>query len=463
MSLLDLSYTKLNAPLVTLGNGTAQDILDAISVVELNTTEKSVLSAIKYLIDKNETAYCSAEMIGEHLGKKVSTIRHNLKNLKDKKVFREEFCTVNKKLKRRSSLFVFDMTNQSDSISPIQNPQTDLISTKTYLKSDMRYEVNSDYGLADNTICRLLFGLLEFSHKKITVEEIANVFIEQEFIRVKVLSRSGTRIAMVKDLKYYLALLKICEEQMKVRIESEEAGMLDSRDVKSTIFNVYESDMLFTMDIGKGSAERKSMYNSLYRLEDTEYRLLNLPQTLAEHFSVDEYNGTIRHFAINEYLKTKDDRVIYVFELGQRMTDFLYKSAKHKQNNFIKTHNLLFKVNNSFEFAFLLALSDIPAGKIHRLSWQQLHDKISPRLTRTEFKLKISELLKKYDSEKGSYQENQKGIVHEALSKLNNIQIIYRFEDDFIIQKFEDKELKELLLKEDKKPYRRRIPVKEKN
>lgn len=459
MSLLDLSFVNLKPPLITIDNGTIQDILDTIENNDLNATEKNILSSIKYILDDTGKRYCNAEDVGSYLNKKAVTIRYNLKMMTEKGIFREEYCSVNKKTKRRSSLFVFNSKYQQNNSIPPDKIQGDLLSTKNYTSSSLYYEVSNDYGLADNTICKNLFGLLEFNHKNKSSEESASIFINDEIVKTKVSTRSGNRIALVKDLKYYLAILKICEQQMMVRVKSELNGLINPRDVKDTTFIIYEKEILLTIGVGTGTPEREGMQKSLLRLEDTEYHLLNLPHTLMEHFNVDEYNSKIRHFLINEHVKTKDDRIVYVLDMGQKMTNYIYESVKNKQETFTKTDKRLFHVKSSFEFALILGMSDQPIGKIRYYSWQQLNDRICPKMNRLEFMKKISLVLEKYaliNNGIKSYEEsNKKHIVHTAISVINDIEIKYHYETDFTIQRIASAKILET---ENKKFYKGRIP-----
>jgi len=459
MSLIDLSFTKLTPPIITLGNATVKDIVDAVQAFKLTTKEKETLTAIKSVLEKRGESYCSAEQVGQYLGKGAASVRYNLKSLVQKKVFTESSCKCHPVKVRKAALFIFNASYFKDGLLHEDTSQKDMFDIKSRdaikgtVVNSYDYILTDGYGLSENIICKYLFSLLDYNRKESKGGKVqkhsGHIYLYDqgtsgEPIWVDVVSESTERIALVRDIRYYLAVLKVCEQQMDARVRAHGAGDLDILNLKSTVFEIPEADLLFAACRGGSKTDRQDMLRSMNRLDGTKYYLRNTPKEVMEKLGLSTHNLKLGHFTIIDYRKSNNGRISYLIEMGQYIVNDLYDHVSKGVEKFRRVDPRLFTETKTLRFALVLVLSHQIGGRIANYNWERLHDAVCPRMRRLEFKLKISKLLQdnalilgndNNEKEKCFTWMPKEKELHSCRSVINDIAITYSYETGFIIQR----------------------------
>jgi hypothetical protein len=391
MPLINLSSLGLKPPLITLDKCTVEDIVAIVDKLKLSKSEKALLATVKKSINSSDAAYTNAEIVSKSMGRSEGAIRQTLKKLVGKGVFDERFCQTHPEKIRRSSLFVF-IGERDESV--VEAEEQVLIKFEDRHISKMFPDVELDYfGRADDVICRFLFAALEYNQKSHERSSKVLIYIDKEPVWVEART-DGDRIALLRDLRYYLAVLSLCENMMELRVKAANAGLFDYGDVKNSIFDIREIDLLKTSLLGTGSGERENMKLSMFRLEGTNYHINNPSIDLMNKFGIKERRVKISHFDIVDYSKSVDNRVRYKLELPQRIVDSMFISVTSGLSVFRKTDPRLYGESNALKLALMLWATYIPDGKIVAHSWESLKDNVYPKQSMREFKKETLNLLK---------------------------------------------------------------------
>lgn len=455
MPILDLSSFGLTPPVVSLGNSSINDIVDIVDGGILSKSELAVINGIKSAIDDVESQYISASDVAKRINKSEQTVRLALKSLASKGIFKEEACNVHKQNKRRASLFIL---NHDYKITQIQSS---LLGKPDSSIFDLSYSITNESGLADNLICRYLFVLLSYNHKSRLSKKEGLIYVNGEPVTATATAQSGQRLAQVKDLRYYMALLNICEKQMELRINAEREGLLSPVDTKSTMFEVLETDLLTTAGLGKGSGERVNMNAAMKRLGWTSYDIKNPSIQNLNRLGIKERNIKLSHFEIRDYIKSHDNKILYRIELSQKDVDSLYNYVLDQVEVFRQTDPRIFSENNALRFAFMLWITHQPIGKSIQESWQTLKDAISPSKPLLLFKKEMTKILEKsivtYFNEETQEEESfitytrNGDIIESCRCEFNDISILLTVDDGFIITKKITKKLIRNAVKKERK------------
>jgi len=447
MSLIDLSFTGLKPPVISIGNGTIEDLYNLTQSQSLTTSEMALLNGINQVIEKKGISYCSAEEVAVHINKQVPAIRYTLKSLTEKGVLIEKACTLNKGAARRASLFVLNLTDEAKGALNQDADQKPLLTIESE-RGFYNYSVDNSYGVVDDLICGVLFCLLDYSHYQ--GKEYKNKVVGGQVMlpgedlptSVNVVSEGNERIALVRDLRYYLAVLKVCEQQMEQRALAHEQGHIEAEDLKNVMFNVYEYDLLHASGRGKGKQERSDMSKAMWRLNGTKYYLNNADRTMIEKYNLSERKTKISHFDIVDYAKGDGGKVVYVLSLDQPMVDRLYDYVKDGRQVFQQTDPRLMTENVTLKFALILKLNQLNPGQSAVYSWSTLREQLCPKMPLNKFKEKITKYL---ESSATSYTDD-KNVVRTAfewtpnkrnmqscVSELYDFSITYTVDSGFMV------------------------------
>jgi hypothetical protein len=454
MALLDLSSFDLTPPVISLGSVSINHIVSVGDSGVLSKSELLVLNGIKITLDEVDSQYISAALVAKTILRTEQSVRIALKSLVKKGIFEEEGCSLNKENKRKASLFVF---NSGYKVTPIQsnilvNPDSSMF--------ELTYTITNESGLTDYLICRYLFVLLSYNHKSRGKRNEGRIYVDGEPIEA-IAETTEKRLAQVKDLRYYIAVLNICEKQMELRIAAEKEGLLSAKDTKSTLFEILETDLLTTAGVGKGSGERANMNTAMIRLASTQYTIKNPSIKNMNRLGLKERRVKVSHFEIRDYIKTNGNKILYRIELSQIDVDSLYDYVIDQVEMFRETDPRIFSENNALRFAFMLWVTHQPVGKPIKESWQTLKDAICPSKSSLEFKKDITRIFEKsvvvYKNEETNKEENlityTRGgdIIESGRFEFNDISILLTVDDGFIITKKITKKLLRNSVKKERK------------
>ena len=246
----------------------------------------------------------------------------------------------------------------------------------------------------------LIFKLavcLEHSHKSDTTSKKAIIYIDDEPVNVLVEASGNNVIAKVRDMRYYVAILRLCLDAMKRRYALHLSGSLDLAAVLKPEFVIAETDILRSMNLDMGTTSRKHAHNAMMRLDSTTYKILSAPKAFMDEFKIKEYFAKVSHFDVRNYAKTVDDRVAYQIELSNSQIQSLYEECKSQDSSLLlQVDHRIYNERNPLAFIFTFFSSSMKLGSINRYTFQSLKDNIAPNMQLRDFKIQLSNLLYKH-------------------------------------------------------------------
>lgn len=426
MALLNLSSLGLAPPLITLNGASSDDIVKALDNIILGRAEKNVLAAIKSVSRESETKYINVAALSLYMKKSESVIRKSLKDLVKKGIFDELYCQAHPTVVRRSSLFSFKI---GDSATSTENQYSLSFESAPKLPEISMNEADL-YGRADDFICRFLFAALPYSRKSVERESHSLIYINKEPTRVFAKTDSE-KLARLRDLRYYVSLLKNCETQIKLRAKAVALGALSPEDLKNTLFDLHETDILNSAGIDLGSGERSNLKQAMVRLDGTSYYIENPSIEMMKLYGLEERRVKITHFDLVDYFKNDQGRRSYRIELPQRIVEGILNATRNGVDAFYKIEPRIFKETQPLKFALILWASHLPSGKTFKYNWQALKDFIYPKQSMRFFKKEFLSIMKQHQVEEvvdydGEPKRGTDGrVLASAIYKKNSDELLY--------------------------------------
>jgi hypothetical protein len=284
------------------------------------------------------------------------------------------------------------------------------------------------HGKMDSLITSVLFSSLQFNRKGKLKENSVNTYLHNnDMLNVKAVSKSDNVVAYVKDLRVYLAVLKLIHDIIVSRIYQHRQSIIQFDQVVSTVFDIRGVDILVTMGQGDGSGERSNLDKAMLRLDGTGY-VIKAPDWFNHKHSLSSGVSRVDHFRIRFNAETKSRSLIYKIELEQSMVRRFYQEILDGTSILTFTDPQLFAVKNDFSFAFLLACQRIKPGKVTPMSWSDMKDMFAPGFSIKDFKTKLTNMLEKniVESQDGSRLwiiDGKTRFVSECECFYNNVSI----------------------------------------
>jgi len=400
-SLVDLSSLNLKAPLISVFN--LKQFEEIAGGVSLKKSERFIVDAVIEMLNTDPREYISISEICAHTGKKDTTVRQYLNALFDHGLFTLEFCNVSKGLVRRSKIYAFNESTL----------QCDKLSTSSDVSSNELEAINQSYigkgaelhGKLDSLITYYLFQALQFNRKGKLTKNIVNSYLnDNDMLQITAVSKSDNIVAYVKDLRIYLAILKLIHDVIVNRISLNKQALIPFERVISTEFDIRGVDILVTMGQGGGSGERNNLNASMLRLDGTSY-VIRAPNWFTHKHNLSSGNSRVDHFRIRFDAETQGKGLIYKLEIQQSIVRQIYQEIVDGSSMLSFTDPQLFAVKNDFSFAFLLSCQRLKPGKVTQLTWSEMKDMFAAGLPIKEFKTSLTKMLQKnivVDPEDGS-------------------------------------------------------------
>lgn len=425
--MLDLTFLNLTPPIVTLSDAPVKDVMCIINSDLLKQSEKNVLNSLLEVSKKKERAYCSGSEISSFMGVSAETVRKSLKSMHDKCILEKRECKT--KPGTRRTAFLYSLNKAA---VPVSNSK----SLDTHeLTDEMTSLVNpSDemFGKVETLIFKLAV-CLEHSHKSNTSSKKAIIYIDDEPVNVLVETSGNNLIAKVRDMRYYVATLRLCLDAMKRRYEKYLSGTLALTEVLKPEFVIAETDILRSMNLDVGSTSRKHASYAMMRLDATTYKVLSGPQSFMDSFKLKEYFAKVSHFTIRNYAKTVDDRVAYQIELSNSQIQSLFAECENQDSSLLlQVDHRIYNERNPLAFIFTFFSSSMKLGAINRYTFQSLKDNIAPNMVLRDFKVQLSNLLYKHrleqfddEGKKIDYIDwsTDKKVIRVINAKFNGIEV----------------------------------------
>lgn len=425
--MLDLSFLNLSPPIVSLSDASVDDISTIIEGDFLKTHEKNVLKALLEVSREKERSYCSGNELSAYLGSSNETVRKALSSMAVKQLFEKIDCKTKANTRRKAILY--RLNSQA-----VVTTESSLSSSNN--NDDLKSLVNPDdemYGKVEELIFKLAVSL-EHSHKSELKSKKAIIYIDKEPVTVLVESSGNNSIARVRDLRYYVATLRLCFDIMKRRFELYKQKSIDLTEVLKPLFLISETDLLRSMNLDVGTTSRKHAHNSMVRLDRTTYKITSAPQSFMKRLNLKEYMSKVSHFDMRKYAKTNDDRVAYQLELSNAQVQSLYMECTKEEGEslLLTVDHRIYNERNPLAFIFTFFASSMKPGAINRYTFQSLKDNIAPNMNLRDFKIQLSSLL--YKNRVKQHDENgdevdyikwndNKKIINVINARLNGIEV----------------------------------------
>lgn len=456
--LLDLSHLGLKPPLIHVYD--LEQFTESVSNTRLKQSELFIVESILSVLKANPRKYISITDVCAETGKKETTVRQYLNSIKDYGLFELAYCNATTGVVRQSKIYAFteSLKTAGRGISKQDVTDFELESiNQSYIAKDKEL-----HGKMDSLITLFLFSALQFNRKGKLKENTVNIYLQNnEMLQVKAVSKSDNVVAYVKDLRFYLAVLKLVHDIIINRIEQHKQGLIAFEDVVSTVFDIRGVDILITIGQGDGSGERNNLNLAMLRLDSTGY-VIKAPEWFTEKHNLSTGVSRVDHFRIRFDAETKSKGLIYKVELEQSLVRCIYQEIVDGTSMLTFTDPQLFAIKNDFSFAFLLACQRLKLGKVTQMSWAAMKDMFAPGFSIKEFKSKLTSMLEKNvvqssEGEKLWKVEGINKVVSVCECFYNNVSITL-YEGEFqLIRSPSRKILANTLSKRNTQPFRKKI------
>lgn len=425
--MLDLTFLNLTPPIITLSDAPVEDVLHLINSNLLKPSEKNVLQSLLEVSKTKERSYCSGKEISSFMGASAETVRKALKSMHDKCILEKTECKTKPGTRRTAFLYSLNKSAipESNSKNIYAHELTDELTSLVNPSDEM-------FGKVEILIFKLAV-CLEHSHKSSASSKKAIIYIDNEPVNVLVEASGNNVIAKVRDMRYYVATLRLCLDAMKRRYEQYLSGSLALTEVLKPEFLIAETDILRSMNLDVGTTSRKHAHYSMMRLDATTYKVLSAPQSFMDSFKLKEYFAKVSHFTIRNYAKTVDDRVAYQIELSNSQIQSLFAECKNQDSSLLlQVDHRIYNERNPLAFIFTFFSSSMKLGAINRYTFQSLKDNIAPNMVLRDFKFQLSNLLYKHRLEQFDNEGNMidyiewasdKKIIRVINAKFNGIEV----------------------------------------
>lgn len=425
--MLDLTFLNLTPPIVTLSDAATVDVVNLINSDDLKPSEKNVLQSLLEVSKAKERAYCSGAELSAFIGSSAETVRKALISMSQKQIFEKMECKTKPGTRRKAFLY---RLNKS-ALPTVKSTSIQSVSSIEELKSLVNPS-DEMFGKVEVLIFKLAV-CLEHSHKSDTSSKKAIIYIDDEPVNVLVESSGNNVIAKVRDMRYYVAILRLCLDAMKRRYAQYLDGAIELATVLKPEFVIAETDILRSMNLDTGTTSRKHAHNAMMRLDATTYKVLSAPKAFMDEFKIKEYFAKVSHFDVRNYAKTIDDRVAYQIELSNSQIQSLFEECKNQDSSLLlQVDHRIYNERNPLAFIFTFFSSSMKLGSINRYTFQSLKDNIAPNMQLREFKIQLSALLFKHRLEQRDDSGNKidyiewtadKKVIKIINAKFNGIEV----------------------------------------
>lgn len=130
--------------------------------------------------------------------------------------------------------------------------------------------------------CQILFAALTYNREDKSKERHVTIKWNRENITISARTITGENkvLARITDLRFYIAILKICENEM-IRLTHENKKIENNFEIDSLRVNQF-------LKRESNSGNKESLISALNRLADTQFKLENWPQSILSSFSLED-------------------------------------------------------------------------------------------------------------------------------------------------------------------------------
>lgn len=395
---IDLTHLNIKAPLIRVQDASVLKVIKrSINVLDIKPKQLAFLNAsIKKCLSHSEQI-TSLEEVSQTLGFSMSTIRNYAKYFLDIGLFEQSYCTTDEKKNRRGVLY--DLKAPETSISLSKDGESKAAQAQLIRVEDVDI-VNSD-DLKDAAFCDLittvLFGSLRFNQKASQAKIESFVLWQSEKVKVTTRSGKGEKIALLKDLRYYIALITVLEHIIKEKLSS---GL----EVGET-YNIPLNSVLSVLSLPKSGGNKSQALKGIRRLSGTSFHMNKLPSWFLQRYNMSE--NSVLHLNIlnlrveGESKEVPGSVVLQIQFPSETVAQIIkrFDSSIDAYHELTETQPYALSVKNNLIFAFNLWSSAYFKSKgLAVMGWPELKDRIAPQISLTDFKKNFSIILKNHAS-----------------------------------------------------------------
>ncbi|MCW7550753.1 hypothetical protein OO184_23170 [Photorhabdus sp. APURE] len=397
-----IDYTQLNidrgltAPLVRIPNNeTIIGLRRALPMLDINAKHLTFINQCIILCQMNDEKVTSLKDVSKEMDVSISTIRNHAKALTKKGIFAELYCTTDPKNKRRGVLFNFIIPDLS---IQLDKPLKEEVSRELTQMHIEEVDLIKQRDLSDLAFCDLitsvLFGALRFNQKGNQNKIESYVIWGNERVRIETQSGKGERIALLKDLRYYIATITVLESIIRERLRNNE-------EITET-YNIPLSSILTVIQLPKTGGNKMQAVKSIRRLSGTSFHIKQLPKWFLKKYGMSD--NTILHLDILT-LRLEGESVdvpglILQIQFPPEIISQIRRQIDgetHAIHDLTNTHPLVLSVTHNLVFAFSLWTSAYFTNKrLYVMDWNEMKDRTAPQFTMTNFKKAFSEVIEKH-------------------------------------------------------------------
>lgn len=401
-STLDLSHLfkefGLKAPLVKVPDPEiGMDLRRTLPVMGFKKKQTELVNVMLGLCEHSEENITSLQKVAEQVGLSVSTVRIYTKELVDKHIIEALPCTTDPVNKRKGILYQFvkpDLswklaTESNQNSKVVQRMQMNLEEVDLINQSDL-----SDFAFCD-LITTVLFGSLRFNRKSNSSKIDSVVVWGSERVSVETRSGKGERIALLIDLRYYIAAITVLETIIKDRVTNKE-------EITET-YNIPLNSILSVLQLNKTGSNKSLAIKAIRRLSGTSFHIKALPKWFLNRYGMTENSALhLNIFTLRVEGESKEVPGSIVLQLQfppetiaqiRRRIDGVTEAI----HELTQTYSHALSITNNLVFAFNLWTAAYFSDKgMAVIDWLEMKDRTAPQYTITEFKKKFSAVLEEY-------------------------------------------------------------------
>ncbi|EYU13637.1 hypothetical protein [Photorhabdus aegyptia] len=398
-----IDYTQLNidrgltAPLVRIPNNeTIIGLRRALPMLDINAKHLTFINQCIALCQVNDEMVTSLKDVSKEMDVSISTIRNHAKALTNKGIFAELYCTTDPKNKRRGVLFNFIIPDLS---IQLEKPLKEEVSRELPQMRIEEVDFIKQRDLSDLAFCDLitsvLFGALRFNQKGNQNKIESYVVWGSERVLVETQSGKGERIALLKDLRYYIATITVLESIIRERLRNDE-------EITET-YNIPLNAILSVIQLPKTGGNKMQAVKSIRRLSGTSFHIKQLPKWFLKKYRMSD--KTVFHLIILTLRVEAESTdvpgsLVLQIQFPSETISQIRRQIDGKTNaihDLTNTHPLVLSITHNLVFAFSLWTSAYFTDKgSYMMDWNEMKDRTAPQFTMTNFKKAFSEVIEKH-------------------------------------------------------------------
>lgn len=370
------------------------------SLPMLDISEKQLVminSAISLCQNQEDEHITTLEDVSELMGVSVSTARNHAKHLQNSGVFKQRYCTTDPKNKRRGLLYDFCVPDLSIKINEVK-ARVEESQPLAHMNVE-EVDLISQADLADMAFCDLvtsvLFGALRFNQKGIQSKIESHVVWGAERVKVETRSGKGERIALLKDLKYYIAAITVLETIIRERI-------CNGEEIPET-YNIPMNSILTVLKLPKTGGNKMQGLRAIRRLSGTSFHMHQLPKWFLRKYGMSE-NSVLHLNILTLRLEGESKQVPGSLVLQMQFPPETIAQIRRRFDGdaeaiheLTKIQPFVLSITNNLVFAFnLWSSAYFSETGMAVMDWLELKDRTAPQFTLHAFKKAFSEILKKH-------------------------------------------------------------------